>query len=57
MNTLISNFSYQQTYLWFGQFCHFSPNLKLFISGSLWFHFCCHFSPKFKLPQFFTVAT
>ncbi|MFS8009647.1 hypothetical protein Hanom_Chr14g01287411 [Helianthus anomalus] len=36
--------------LWFGHFCHFSPNLKLFKSGSLWFHFCCHFSPKFKLP-------
>ncbi|MFS8006232.1 hypothetical protein Hanom_Chr14g01246791 [Helianthus anomalus] len=34
--------------LWFGQFCHFSPNLKLFTSRSLWFHFCCHFSPKRK---------
>ncbi|MFS7908609.1 hypothetical protein Hanom_Chr01g00085151 [Helianthus anomalus] len=33
----------------FGQFCHFSPNLKLFISGSTWFHFCCHFGPKIKL--------
>ncbi|MFS7976354.1 hypothetical protein Hanom_Chr10g00891511 [Helianthus anomalus] len=34
--------------LWFGQFCHFSPYLKLFKSGSLWFHFYCHFSAKLK---------
>ncbi|KAF5819206.1 hypothetical protein HanXRQr2_Chr02g0075061 [Helianthus annuus] len=34
--------------LWFGQFCHFNPNLKLFKSGSLWFAFCCHFSPNLK---------
>ncbi|MFS7934300.1 hypothetical protein Hanom_Chr05g00389931 [Helianthus anomalus] len=25
--------------LWFGQFCHFSPKLILFASGSLWFQF------------------
>ncbi|MFS7920895.1 putative prenylated rab acceptor P [Helianthus anomalus] len=25
--------------LWFGYFCYFSPNLKLFKSGSLWFTF------------------
>ncbi|MFS7996796.1 hypothetical protein Hanom_Chr12g01134021 [Helianthus anomalus] len=37
--------------LWFGQFCHFSPNLKLFTSGSLWFAFCCHFGPKLKFDQ------
>ncbi|MFS7914026.1 hypothetical protein Hanom_Chr02g00148581 [Helianthus anomalus] len=37
--------------LWFGQFCHFSPNLKLITSGSLWFAFCCHFSPNFKFDQ------
>ncbi|MFS8005705.1 hypothetical protein Hanom_Chr13g01240511 [Helianthus anomalus] len=37
--------------LWFGHFCHFSPNLKLFKSGSLWFRFCCHFGPKFKSPD------
>ncbi|MFS7955673.1 hypothetical protein Hanom_Chr07g00645401 [Helianthus anomalus] len=30
----------------FGHFCHFSPNLKPFASGSLWFHFNCHFGPK-----------
>ncbi|MFS7943518.1 hypothetical protein Hanom_Chr06g00501201 [Helianthus anomalus] len=30
----------------FGQFCHFSPNLKPFASGYLWFQFCCHFGPK-----------
>ncbi|MFS8032446.1 hypothetical protein Hanom_Chr17g01557881 [Helianthus anomalus] len=34
--------------LWFGHFCHFSPKLKLFASGSLWFQFCCHFGPKMK---------
>ncbi|MFS7951850.1 hypothetical protein Hanom_Chr07g00600061 [Helianthus anomalus] len=34
--------------LWFGQFCHFSPKLKLFASGSLWFQFYCHFRPKMK---------
>ncbi|MFS7922605.1 hypothetical protein Hanom_Chr03g00251031 [Helianthus anomalus] len=38
--------------LWFGQFCHFSPNLKLITSGSLWFAFCCLFSPKSKNPIF-----
>ncbi|MFS8025736.1 hypothetical protein Hanom_Chr16g01478711 [Helianthus anomalus] len=38
--------------LWFGHLCHFSPNLKLFTSGSLWFAFCCHFSPKSKNPIF-----
>ncbi|MFS8022521.1 hypothetical protein Hanom_Chr16g01440471 [Helianthus anomalus] len=38
--------------LWFGHFCHFSPNLKLFTSGPLWFAFCCHFSPKPKNPLF-----
>ncbi|MFS8018191.1 hypothetical protein Hanom_Chr15g01389231 [Helianthus anomalus] len=37
--------------LWFGHFCHFSPNLKLFKSGSLWFHFYCHLSPKVKSDQ------
>ncbi|MFS7970122.1 hypothetical protein Hanom_Chr09g00817291 [Helianthus anomalus] len=34
--------------LWFGQFCHYSPKLKLFVSGSLWFQFYCHFGPKMK---------
>ncbi|MFS7971505.1 hypothetical protein Hanom_Chr09g00833661 [Helianthus anomalus] len=34
--------------MWFGHFCHFSPNLKLFKSESLWFRFCCHFGPKLK---------
>ncbi|KAJ0522943.1 hypothetical protein HanIR_Chr10g0488251 [Helianthus annuus] len=37
--------------LWFGQFCHFSPNLKLITSGFLWFAFCCHFSPNLKSGQ------
>ncbi|MFS7989587.1 hypothetical protein Hanom_Chr11g01048691 [Helianthus anomalus] len=32
----------------FGNFCYFSPKLKLFSSGSLWFKFYCHFSPKMK---------
>ncbi|MFS7952938.1 hypothetical protein Hanom_Chr07g00612801 [Helianthus anomalus] len=32
--------------LWFGHFCHFSPKLKFFASGSLWFQFYCHFGPK-----------
>ncbi|MFS7931545.1 hypothetical protein Hanom_Chr04g00357231 [Helianthus anomalus] len=32
----------------FGNFCHFSAKLKLFVSGSLWFQFCCHFGPKIK---------
>ncbi|MFS7955357.1 hypothetical protein Hanom_Chr07g00641711 [Helianthus anomalus] len=32
----------------FGQFCHFSPNLNPFASGSLWFHFYCHFGQKGK---------
>ncbi|MFS7978943.1 hypothetical protein Hanom_Chr10g00921421 [Helianthus anomalus] len=36
---------------WFGHFCHFSRNLKLFTSGSLWFAFCCHFGPKLKSDQ------
>ncbi|MFS7948516.1 hypothetical protein Hanom_Chr06g00560891 [Helianthus anomalus] len=39
--------------LWFDQFCHFSPNLKLFVSVSLWFHFCCHFGPKVKSNQIY----
>ncbi|MFS7944631.1 hypothetical protein Hanom_Chr06g00514511 [Helianthus anomalus] len=43
--------------LWFGQFCHFSPNLKFITSGSLWFAFCCHFSPKSKNPHFLTVES
>ncbi|MFS8033944.1 hypothetical protein Hanom_Chr17g01575471 [Helianthus anomalus] len=34
--------------MWFGHFCHFSPKLKLFASGSLWFQFYCHFGPKMK---------
>ncbi|MFS7978942.1 hypothetical protein Hanom_Chr10g00921411 [Helianthus anomalus] len=37
--------------MWFGHFCHFYPNLKLFTSGSLWFAFCCHFGPNFKSGQ------
>ncbi|KAJ0828305.1 hypothetical protein HanRHA438_Chr17g0835701 [Helianthus annuus] len=37
--------------LWFGQFCHFSPNLKLITSRALWFGFCCHFGPNFKFEQ------
>ncbi|MFS7994330.1 hypothetical protein Hanom_Chr12g01104631 [Helianthus anomalus] len=37
--------------LWFGQFCHFSPNLKLITSRALWFGFCCHFGPNFKFDQ------
>ncbi|MFS7898954.1 hypothetical protein Hanom_Chr12g01171341 [Helianthus anomalus] len=32
----------------FGYFCHFSPKLKPFASGSLWFQFYCHFDPKVK---------
>ncbi|MFS8017028.1 hypothetical protein Hanom_Chr15g01375451 [Helianthus anomalus] len=35
--------------LWFGYFCHFSPKLKPFASGSLWYQFYCHFGPKIKL--------
>ncbi|MFS7935148.1 hypothetical protein Hanom_Chr05g00400051 [Helianthus anomalus] len=38
--------------IWFGQFCHFSPNLKFFKFGSLWFVFCCHFSPNLKISHF-----
>ncbi|MFS7984836.1 hypothetical protein Hanom_Chr11g00991331 [Helianthus anomalus] len=34
--------------MWFGPFCHFSPKLKLFASGSPWFQFYCHFGPKMK---------
>ncbi|MFS7980614.1 hypothetical protein Hanom_Chr11g01006401 [Helianthus anomalus] len=37
--------------LWFDQFCHFSPNLKLITTGSLWFALCCHFSPNLKSDQ------
>ncbi|MFS7944527.1 hypothetical protein Hanom_Chr06g00513201 [Helianthus anomalus] len=29
----------------FGQFCHFSSNLKLFVSGPC-VYFYCHFGPK-----------
>ncbi|MFS7956035.1 hypothetical protein Hanom_Chr07g00649821 [Helianthus anomalus] len=36
----------------FGQFCHFSTNLKLFKSESLWFAFCCHFNPNLKISHF-----
>ncbi|MFS7999041.1 hypothetical protein Hanom_Chr12g01161321 [Helianthus anomalus] len=36
----------------FGQFCHFSPKLKLFASWSLWFQFYCHFGPKIKSGHF-----
>ncbi|MFS7979553.1 hypothetical protein Hanom_Chr10g00929071 [Helianthus anomalus] len=32
----------------FGHFCHFSPKLNPFASGSLWFQFYCHFGPKMK---------
>ncbi|MFS7985610.1 hypothetical protein Hanom_Chr11g01000491 [Helianthus anomalus] len=39
--------------LWLGHFCHFSPNLKLFTSGSMWFAFCFHFSPKLKISHFY----
>ncbi|MFS7975421.1 hypothetical protein Hanom_Chr10g00880431 [Helianthus anomalus] len=35
----------------FGQFCHFSPNLKPFVSRSMWFQFCCHFGSKVKSGQ------
>ncbi|KAJ0886847.1 hypothetical protein HanRHA438_Chr09g0384061 [Helianthus annuus] len=35
----------------FGQFYHFSSNLKLFASGSLWFQFYCHFGPNLKSGQ------
>ncbi|MFS7929026.1 hypothetical protein Hanom_Chr04g00327731 [Helianthus anomalus] len=34
--------------MWFGHFCHFSPKLKSFASGSLWFQFYCHVGPKMK---------
>ncbi|MFS8012160.1 hypothetical protein Hanom_Chr14g01317591 [Helianthus anomalus] len=34
---------------WFGHFCHFSPKLNFFASGSLWFQFYCQFGPKMKL--------
>ncbi|MFS7941197.1 hypothetical protein Hanom_Chr05g00473371 [Helianthus anomalus] len=37
--------------MWFEHFYYFSPNLKLFKSGSLWFHSFCHFSPKVKFGQ------
>ncbi|MFS8010824.1 hypothetical protein Hanom_Chr14g01301541 [Helianthus anomalus] len=37
--------------MWFGQFYHFNPNLKLITSESLWFAFCCHFSPSLKSGQ------
>ncbi|MFS7987095.1 hypothetical protein Hanom_Chr11g01018341 [Helianthus anomalus] len=32
----------------FGQFCHFSQNLKVFVYRSLWFQFYCHFGQKVK---------
>ncbi|MFS7942401.1 hypothetical protein Hanom_Chr06g00487941 [Helianthus anomalus] len=34
--------------LWFSQFCHFIPKLKLFVYGSFCFQFYCHFGPKMK---------
>ncbi|MFS7981781.1 hypothetical protein Hanom_Chr10g00954991 [Helianthus anomalus] len=39
--------------LGFGHFCHFSPKLKYFESGSMWFRFCSHFHPKAKSGQIF----
>ncbi|MFS7999237.1 hypothetical protein Hanom_Chr12g01163691 [Helianthus anomalus] len=41
--------------MWFGQFCHFSPNFKPFASRALWFCFYCHFSPKVKCDQFLQI--
>ncbi|MFS7973244.1 hypothetical protein Hanom_Chr09g00854381 [Helianthus anomalus] len=38
--------------LWFGQFCHFNPKLKLFAFGSLWFPFYCHFGPKYEIRSY-----
>ncbi|MFS7966709.1 hypothetical protein Hanom_Chr09g00776951 [Helianthus anomalus] len=38
--------------MWFGQFFHFSPNLKPFKFGYLWFAFCCHSSPNLKNSRF-----
>ncbi|MFS8006012.1 hypothetical protein Hanom_Chr13g01244231 [Helianthus anomalus] len=38
-------------------FCHFSPKLKPFESGSLWFQFCCHFHPKSKSGQIFQLTS
>ncbi|KAJ0950066.1 hypothetical protein HanRHA438_Chr01g0045311 [Helianthus annuus] len=40
----------------FVHFCHFSPKLKPFESGSLWFQFCCHFHPKSKSGQIFQLT-
>ncbi|MFS7999880.1 hypothetical protein Hanom_Chr12g01171821 [Helianthus anomalus] len=50
----IRNFVLSKLPFWslrFGQFCHISPNLKPFASGSLWFRFYCHFGPNLKSGQ------
>ncbi|MFS8030045.1 hypothetical protein Hanom_Chr17g01529501 [Helianthus anomalus] len=47
LNNLMSKLPFWS--LRFGHFCHFSPKLKSFTSGSLWFQLYCHFGPKIKL--------
>ncbi|MFS7967853.1 hypothetical protein Hanom_Chr09g00790611 [Helianthus anomalus] len=41
----------------FDHFCHFSPKLKPFESGSIWFQFCCHFHPKAKPSLIFLLTS
>ncbi|MFS7928690.1 hypothetical protein Hanom_Chr04g00323711 [Helianthus anomalus] len=41
----------------FDRFCHFSPKLKPFKSGSLWFHFYCHFGPKMKTANIWLIKS
>ncbi|MFS7980821.1 hypothetical protein Hanom_Chr10g00943711 [Helianthus anomalus] len=41
----------------FGQFCHFSPKLKLFAFGSLWFQFYCYFGPKMKSGHIYLIKS
>ncbi|MFS7915961.1 hypothetical protein Hanom_Chr02g00171511 [Helianthus anomalus] len=41
----------------FGHFCHFSPKLKHFVSGSLWFQFYCHFGPKVKSDHIYLIKS
>ncbi|MFS8019348.1 hypothetical protein Hanom_Chr15g01402751 [Helianthus anomalus] len=41
----------------FSHFCHFSPKLKLFTSGSLWFQFYCHFGPKVKSDHIYLITS
>ncbi|MFS8009556.1 hypothetical protein Hanom_Chr14g01286321 [Helianthus anomalus] len=41
----------------FGYFCHFSPKLKPFESGSLWFQFYCHFGQKMKSSHIYLIKS